>query len=105
MRALTVSTSISSPAANRPPARPQARVPPSVNRYLEPVRWLSYPAGRVKARRRAQALRRVAEEAADSPRRQLRLGKEPGGRAFCDQLGIVCFGRGGNQDHAGAVIV
>jgi hypothetical protein len=51
------------------------------------------------------ALRDAAEDPADSRCRQLRLRQEPGGRAFGDQIGIVCFGSGGNQDHVGALAV
>jgi hypothetical protein len=38
------------------------------------------------------ALRRTAEDPADVPRRQLGLRQESGGRAFVNQLAIVCFG-------------
>jgi hypothetical protein len=50
-----------------------------------------------------RALRHAAEDPADSRRRQFRLRQESGGRAFGDQIGIVCFGSGGNQDHVGAL--
>jgi hypothetical protein len=33
------------------------------------------------------------------------FARKPGDRAFGDQLGIVCLGPGGNQDHIGAWIV
>ena len=40
----------------------------------------------------ARLLRRLAEDPADAPRRQLRLRQESGRRAFGDQLRIVCLG-------------
>ena len=47
----------------------------------------------------------MAKDPADSPGGQLGLRQESGGRAFGDQIGIVCFRPSGNQDHVGALIV
>ena len=47
-------------------------------------------------------LRRGAEDPGDALRGQFGLRQESGGRAFGDQLGVVCFGRCRDQDHVGA---
>ena len=46
----------------------------------------------------------MVEDPADASGRQRRLRQESGGRAFVDQLAIVCFCSGGNQDHFGAAL-
>ena len=69
------------------PASRTSRTPASCNahRRVKLVRRLDLPT--------CTALRRVAEDPADAPRRQFRLRQESGCRAFGDQLGIVRFGR------------